>query len=90
MTEEIDIDKEVSEEWDKFCVYLKKNYPDDFNNIIRMCDEYGLLPRQLFEQGYRSGFNYVSNMVTNSLADENLVEVVEVSPGEFISKKNIN
>jgi hypothetical protein len=90
MTKEIDVDKEINDEWDKLRAYIKENYPDDFNKMLRMCDEYGLLPKQLFEQGYRSGFNYVSNMVTDSIADENLTEVVEVSPGEFIKKKNIH
>ena len=88
MTKEIDIDKEINDEWDKLRAYIKEHYPDDFNKIIRMCDEYDLLPKQLFEQGYRSGFNYVSNMVADSMDDT--IEVVEVAPGEFIKKKNIN
>tara|TARA_Y100001951_G_scaffold101973_1_gene107830 strand:+ start:381 stop:653 length:273 start_codon:yes stop_codon:yes gene_type:complete len=90
MTEEIDVDKEINDEWDKFRAYIKKNYPDDFNKILRMCNEYGLLPKQLFEQGYRSGFRYVTSLVTDSLVDEKILEVVEVAPGEYRDKKWIN
>ena len=90
MMDEIDVDKEINEEWDKLRAYIKERYPDNSKSIDRMCKKYGAIPKQLFEQGYRSGFNYVSDMVRDSLSDEKLTEVVEVAPGEFINKKKIN
>ena len=70
MMDEIDTDKEINDEWDKLRAHIKENYPDDFNKILRMCNEYGLFPKKLFVHGYRSGYNYAATMITGSLADE--------------------
>ena len=92
MMDEIDTDKEINDEWDKLRAHIKENYPDDFNKILRMCNEYGLFPKKLFEQGYRSGFNYVTKWIKGSMDDT--VEIVKTEQGDIgyfkVAKKRVH
>ena len=69
MTEEFDFDETINDEWIKLLDYVKENFSDDYDAIEDMRAKHGKLLKQLFEQGYRSGWNDATNVITESLTD---------------------
>ena len=67
MTEEFDIDEAINDEWGKLLDYIEENFSSDYNTIEGMHAEHGKLLKQLFEQGYRSGWNNATNIIRESL-----------------------
>ena len=67
MTKELDVKEEINDEWVKLLNHLKENFPDDYKTLRHMNKKYGETSKQLFEQGYRSGWNSATNIVKESL-----------------------
>ena len=73
---EYDAQEDVNNEWDKLIAHIREKYPNDFRVLKRMSRDYKKLPKNLFEQGYRSGFNSGAKNVIKQLTSEgNIVEV---------------
>jgi len=64
-----DVAKDVNDEWIKLLNQVGKVAPDDLVKIQNMNEEYGELPKKLFEQGYRSGFNMAATIMRDSIEE---------------------
>jgi len=64
-----EVAKSVNDEWIKLLNQVGKVAPDDLVKIQTMNEEYGELPKNLFEQGYRSGFNVAAILMTESIEE---------------------
>ena len=64
-----EVAKSVNDEWIKLLNQVGKVAPDDLIKIQTMNEEYGELPKNLFEQGYRSGFNIAAIIMRESIEE---------------------
>jgi hypothetical protein len=64
-----EVAKSVNDEWIKLLNQVRKVAPDDLVKIQNMNEEYGELPKNLFEQGYRSGFNIAAIIMRESIEE---------------------
>jgi hypothetical protein len=64
-----DVNKDINDEWIKLLNQVRKVAPDDLVKIQTMNEEYGELPKNLFEQGYRSGFNIAAIIMRESIEE---------------------
>ena len=64
-----DVNKDINDEWIKLLNQVRKVAPDDLVKIQNMNEEYGELPKNLFEQGYRSGFNIAAIIMRESIEE---------------------
>ena len=64
-----DVNKDINDEWIKLLNQVRKVAPDDLVKIQNMNEEYGELPKNLFEQGYRSGFNRAAIIMRESIEE---------------------
>ena len=64
-----DVNKDINDEWIKLLNQVRKVAPDDLIKIQNMNEEYGELPKNLFEQGYRSGFNRAAIIMRESIEE---------------------
>jgi len=64
-----DVAKDVNDEWIKLLNQVGKVAPDDLVKIQNMNEEYGEIPKNLFEQGFRSGFNTAATMMRDSIEE---------------------
>ena len=64
-----EVAKSVNDEWIKLLNQVGKVAPDDLVKIQTMNEEYGELPKNLFEQGYRSGFNIAAIIMRESIEE---------------------
>ena len=64
-----EVAKSVNDEWIKLLNQVRKVAPDDLIKIQTMNEEYGELPKNLFEQGYRSGFNIAAIIMRESIEE---------------------
>mgnify|MGYP003123472123 CR=1 FL=1 len=64
-----DVAKEINDEWIKLLDYIGKVAPDDLKKIQSMNEKYGGIPKNLFEQGYRSGFNSATSFMRESIKE---------------------
>ena len=64
-----EVAKSVNDEWIKLLNQVGKVAPDDLVKIQTMNEEYGELPKNLFEQGYRSGFNRAAIIMRESIEE---------------------
>ena len=64
-----DVNKDINDEWIKLLNQVRKVAPDDLIKIQTMNEEYGELPKNLFEQGYRSGFNIAAIIMRESIEE---------------------
>ena len=64
-----EVAKSVNDEWIKLLDHIGKVAPDDLVGIQNMNEEYGKLPKNLFEQGYRSGFNIAAIIMRESIEE---------------------
>lgn len=69
-----EVAKSVNDEWIKLLDYIGKVAPDDLVEIQKMNEEYGKLPKNLFEQGYRSGFNVAAILMKKTMEMEEFEE----------------
>ena len=65
-----DVNKDINDEWIKLLNQVRKVAPDDLVKIQNMNEEYGELPKNLFEQGYRSGFNVAAILMRKTMEEE--------------------
>jgi len=65
-----EVAKSVNDEWIKLLNQVGKVAPDDLVKIQTMNEEYGELPKNLFEQGYRSGFNVAAILMRKTMEEE--------------------
>ena len=64
-----DVAKDVNDEWIKLLDYIGKVAPDDLIEIQNMNKKYGKLPKNLFEQGFRSGFNMAAIVMRRTMEE---------------------
>ena len=64
-----DVAKDVNDEWIKLLNQVGKVAPDDLVKIQNMNEEYGELPKNLFTQGFRSGFNIAAIIMRESIEE---------------------
>ena len=64
-----EVAKSVNDEWIKLLNQVGQAAPDDLVKIQTMNEEYGELPKNLFEQGYRSGFNIAAIIMRESIEE---------------------
>mgnify|MGYP003646501230 CR=1 FL=1 len=64
-----EVAKSVNDEWIKLLNQVRKVAPDDLVKIQNMNEEYGELPKNLFEQGYRSGFNMAAIVMRRTMEE---------------------
>ena len=64
-----DINKDVNDEWIKLLNHVGKIAPDDLVKIQSMNEKYGEMPKSLFEQGYRSGWNSATSIIQEQLKE---------------------
>jgi len=64
-----DINKDVNDEWIKLLNHVGKIAPDDLVKIQSMNEKYGEMPKNLFEQGYRSGWNSATSIIQEQLKE---------------------
>ena len=67
MTKESDIKEEINNEWVELLNHLKENFSVDYNTLQHMNKKHGELSKQLFEQGYRSGWNGATDTIKESI-----------------------
>ena len=67
MTREIDVKEEINDEWVKLLNHIEKNFPDDYKTLRQLIEISGETPKQLFEQGYRSGWNGATAIIKESV-----------------------
>ena len=67
MTREVDVKEEINDEWVKLLNHLKENFPADYKTMRHMNKKYGEIPKRLFEQGYRSGWNGATDIIEKSV-----------------------
>ena len=65
-----DVNKDINDEWIKLLNHVGKIAPDDLVKIQNMNEEYGEIPKNLFEQGYRSGFNVAAILMRKTMEEE--------------------
>jgi hypothetical protein len=61
--------KNINDEWIKLLNYIGEVAPDDLEKIQSMNEKYGGIPKNLFEQGYRSGFNSATSFMRESIKE---------------------
>jgi hypothetical protein len=64
-----DVNKNVNDEWIKLLNYVGEVAPDDLVKIQNINEKYGELPKNLFEQGYRSGFNMATSFIHEAVEE---------------------
>ena len=75
MTEEFDIDEAINDEWGKLLDYIEENFSGDYDTLKGMQVKHGKLMKQLFEQGYRSGWNGATGVLSEGLEELYVTEV---------------
>ena len=79
MTEEFNIDEAINDEWIKLLDYIEENFSSDYHTIEGMHAEHGKLLKQLFEQGYRSGWNDATGVLSKGLEEFDEIEVTRLN-----------
>jgi hypothetical protein len=65
-----DVSKDINNEWIKLLNHIGEIAPDDLVKIQDMNEKYGVVPKviaDLFEQGYRSGWNSATSIIQEQL-----------------------
>jgi hypothetical protein len=75
MTEEFDIDEAINDEWGKLLDYIEENFSGSYKTLKDMQVKHGKLMKQLFEQGYRSGWNGATGVLSEGLEELCVTEV---------------
>jgi hypothetical protein len=79
MTEEFNIDEAINDEWGKLLDYIEENFPVDYATLKGMHAKHGKLLKQLFEQGYRSGWNGATEVLSEGLEEPDETEVTRLN-----------
>jgi len=64
-----DVSKDINDEWIKLLNHVGEIAPDDLVKIQDMNEKYGVVPKNLFEQGYRSGWNSATSIIQEQLEE---------------------
>jgi hypothetical protein len=64
-----DINKNINDKWIELLNHVGEIAPDDLVKIQDMNEKYGLVPKNLFEQGYHSGWNSASSIIWDQLKE---------------------
>ena len=75
MTEEFNIDEAINDEWGKLLDYIEENFSGSYKTLKDMQVKHGKLMKQLFEQGYRSGWNGATGVLSENIEELDGVEV---------------
>jgi len=51
------LDRDVHDSWIKLLNHIADNFPEDLPMMQELNEKYGNTPKDIFEQGYRTGFN---------------------------------
>ena len=79
MTEEFDIDEAINDEWGKLLDYIEENFSGSYKTLKDMQVKHGKLMKQLFEQGYRSGWNGATGVLSKGLEEFDEIEVTRLN-----------
>jgi hypothetical protein len=52
----IDLEKDIHDSWIKLLNHISNNFPEDLPMMQELNEKYGNTPKNIFEQGYRTGF----------------------------------
>jgi hypothetical protein len=64
-----DVSKDINDEWIKLLNHVGEIAPDDLVKIQDMKEKYCVVPKNLFEQGYRSGWNSATSTIQEQLEE---------------------
>ena len=52
----IDLERDIHDSWIKLLNHISNNFPEDLPMMQELNEKYGDTPKNIFEQGYRTGF----------------------------------
>ncbi len=65
---DIDLERDVHDSWIKLLNHIADDFPEDLPMMQELNEKYGNTPKDIFEQGYRTGFRKVIALMNSYVA----------------------